>query len=324
MVISNNIPSIEEIANNTIVGFAITKEEVEKEDYNRIREFLNRVIQAQEKAKNKIILTFSGYENDEREIFWIDEINKYINQLFKEYPYLFYFLTNHQGYNKMILLCLNQTESVSNSITNETVTTMKVDNNLKQRIYDETINYAKNFKDDVEAKRIIDELYTNSANITNDDNNNKFKIMENIVREYWNGLVDEIEFKILTEKEAVDFIEVHKDIIDVCYNNKFTLIPVNGNLLNIFSFEDEIERNKCPICGEYRKILYKENIQKVLKNEILIPSYEDIINRNIKIPSQKLLEYLPIPIDYKKDKWICYNCKAINQFRYDKEIGLLF
>lgn len=77
----------------TIITTSISKTEVETKNFDNINIFFEIVKKFGDKVKNKVIITFSGYEKDLREIYEIPEVREYVRLLFERHPYLFYFLS---------------------------------------------------------------------------------------------------------------------------------------------------------------------------------------------------------------------------------------
>lgn len=57
-------------------------------------------------ALGSVYIAFDGYDDKPEEIFEIPEIRKFVRKAFKEYPDLFFFLTNLDELNNTILSCL--------------------------------------------------------------------------------------------------------------------------------------------------------------------------------------------------------------------------
>lgn len=77
---------------DVLIQFFILREEVKKMDITRAAEQLAQLRLAGKKAKNCLMLIFTGYDSDEREIHQIPETREYLRKLLQEFPELFYFL----------------------------------------------------------------------------------------------------------------------------------------------------------------------------------------------------------------------------------------
>jgi hypothetical protein len=107
--ISNILPPIEDgssklesywISNELMfvadyIAYFVDKSEVESLDVTHLREFFDRIIVTKElcyHCKNKVEIAFSGYDDDPRELFEIEEIRKYIALADPIIPELFFFI----------------------------------------------------------------------------------------------------------------------------------------------------------------------------------------------------------------------------------------
>lgn len=98
---------------------SISKSEVQRKDYTK----LNKVLRVFNKYANlscgKLYLTFEGYINNPLEIYEIDEIRTYVQELFEKEPNLFYFLSPMAENNFIIMRCFfenNRVKSVDGQI----------------------------------------------------------------------------------------------------------------------------------------------------------------------------------------------------------------
>ena len=65
--------------------------EVENKDFDRVDQLFDTLHHAGRGAKNKIALSFLGYDQEPREVYQIQEIREYVAALYEKYPELFYF-----------------------------------------------------------------------------------------------------------------------------------------------------------------------------------------------------------------------------------------
>lgn len=73
---------------------------------NRARQVLKTFEGTGKHGRNKLMISFMGYEYTSKEVYEIKEIRKYANKLFKEFPHIFYFLSDMDGSKIVFLLCL--------------------------------------------------------------------------------------------------------------------------------------------------------------------------------------------------------------------------
>ena len=110
----NKIESIEQVKENDILFYAVSKREILNNDFNRIRKSLEILKEAGKDAKGKLFLTFDGYDNDKREIYMIPEIRNFVKNVWDDYKFLFYFLTSFDNNRAIIFACLNDFKAIQN------------------------------------------------------------------------------------------------------------------------------------------------------------------------------------------------------------------
>ena len=91
--ISDQIKNIEDVEKVSLIFYSVSKREVDNKDFSRIRKSLEILKETGKKAKGKMVLSFSGYDDDIREVYMIPEIREFVRILWNEYKYIFYFLT---------------------------------------------------------------------------------------------------------------------------------------------------------------------------------------------------------------------------------------
>lgn len=92
--------------------FAVEKYEVEKMDYKRINKIIELFESCKIKGMGRLMITFSGYDDNPSEIYEIEDIKAYTKKLFKKHDNLFYFLSNYTRNNNSILACLLDAKKV--------------------------------------------------------------------------------------------------------------------------------------------------------------------------------------------------------------------
>ncbi len=78
-----------------VIIFVIDVEEVNKQDVSRAAGFRERLCRSKELAlhcQGRIAIGFSGYKDDPRELFEIDEVKRYVALLDEAFPELFFFV----------------------------------------------------------------------------------------------------------------------------------------------------------------------------------------------------------------------------------------
>lgn len=71
--------------------FVISKEEIDRFEFNNILSALHKIHLEPRRYFNKIIISIYGYEKDSRELYEIKEVRQYLDFLDKSFPYWFYY-----------------------------------------------------------------------------------------------------------------------------------------------------------------------------------------------------------------------------------------
>ncbi len=91
---------------------SVTKKEVLKKDIFALNQILKSLRKDLIKSYGKAMIIFDGYDNDQREIYEIQEIREYVKKLFDENNDLFYFITKIGSLNKVILACISDFQQI--------------------------------------------------------------------------------------------------------------------------------------------------------------------------------------------------------------------
>jgi len=97
---------VKDIENNDTVVVNISRHETNCKDLARFKKILRKFNETGANARGKMMLLFTGYENDHKEIYEIQAIRGWVAKAFNYCPYLFYFLTDAMQNNSCILACL--------------------------------------------------------------------------------------------------------------------------------------------------------------------------------------------------------------------------
>jgi len=76
---------------NSICHFEILRSEVNKNNYERLNRFFQKVYPYALTARQKVLFSFAGYDDDDRELSYIPEVVSYIKKLLRLYPYFWYY-----------------------------------------------------------------------------------------------------------------------------------------------------------------------------------------------------------------------------------------
>ena len=57
-------------------------------------------------SRQKIMITFMGYDDTPQEIYEIKAIRLFVEKLFRKYPYILYFINNFESNSGLLLACI--------------------------------------------------------------------------------------------------------------------------------------------------------------------------------------------------------------------------
>lgn len=101
-----------------IVSLLITKQEIEEFNFDFTLYSLEHIHKTPRKYFNKLYLTIDGYDNENREIYEIEEVRRYIQFLDKSFPYWFYYFISDipktHAPHKLLASCICEIDSVEN------------------------------------------------------------------------------------------------------------------------------------------------------------------------------------------------------------------
>ena len=73
--------------------FEITKSDVDNKNFNNVDIFIKKLKSFGTVARQKVLFSFAGYDNDKRELIYIPEVIRYTKELLKRYPFFWYYAT---------------------------------------------------------------------------------------------------------------------------------------------------------------------------------------------------------------------------------------
>jgi hypothetical protein len=106
------------INETSYIHFIVDRQEVLAKDVRRPRSFfdsLRRTKGLAAAAQGRVEITFFGYENDQRDLFEIDEVRMYIMLLDPALPELFFFVRTQEPHFTLSLFALCQTQILGKS-----------------------------------------------------------------------------------------------------------------------------------------------------------------------------------------------------------------
>lgn len=153
--ISDQIKNIEDVEKVSLIFYSVSKREVYNKDFSRIRKSLEILKETGKKAKGKMALSFSGYDDDIREVYMIPEIREFVRILWNEYKYIFYFLTFLENNRSIIFACINEFEAYQYLEHKVTKMRIKKNENITKQTMDAMIEYGLQIDDVEGAANII-------------------------------------------------------------------------------------------------------------------------------------------------------------------------
>lgn len=129
----------QQVNSGKLIHLIITKEEIDSNNFQRINILLKALEECKQKSKNKLFITFLGYDNNLKEFYEIKKIRSYVYKIFKKDPHIFYFLSSAAW--TTVLLCLFNVKRLHhNSLT--IGVRVKSSRSIIDQIIDGTISYG--------------------------------------------------------------------------------------------------------------------------------------------------------------------------------------
>jgi len=85
---------------------AISKDETLTRDFRRLDEFMKLLRECKISSRQKVIITFMGYDDTPQEIYEIKPIRLFVEKLFRKYSYILYFINNFESNAGLLLACI--------------------------------------------------------------------------------------------------------------------------------------------------------------------------------------------------------------------------
>jgi hypothetical protein len=86
----------------TILMYEIQRDDVENLRYVGIAEALRTL---DKRMRDKLVMTFGGYDHDVRELHEVDEVRTWVKGLFEKYPYILYYANQDFKTFQTLLQC---------------------------------------------------------------------------------------------------------------------------------------------------------------------------------------------------------------------------
>lgn len=149
--------------------------EVEAHNTKKVEKFIHTLSAVGKPAKLNAIFMFGGYDDDNRELYEIQEVRDFVAKVFKKVPHLFYFIDQKHHENQQLLLTclcdiavfyqgekLSPIEMEERGYTIETLPKSKIrismPNKMWNNIKAELRKYARSIDDKKGAEEIITQM----------------------------------------------------------------------------------------------------------------------------------------------------------------------
>lgn len=352
MEFTNDVRKItdSQLRGSSIIVHNILKSEVDKKIFTNTEYLFQRLESLKTEAKGKLLMLFSGYDDNPEEIYSIFEIRSYMKELFDKYPYMFYYLSQLDMTYKTLFFCLcdvsvvapvNQNTLKDVIFDNKNISKIEVvfsvPNEIHFKLIDGTLDYAEKIG---EKESVIEEITGNLFDnkkgiIDNIEHMNSLKglplsemleMYEMTARTLWNGLLENFSITTVPEFHAPQFVKQNIETIKTMFNTprmiNYLFIESN-QLTNLFFLAKK--EPICKECGEKHIIIYKRTLEEITNDTVsFLPSFETYVEKKILPSSQDFMSAPPIPIDTKTDKWICPKCLKMHNFTISKANKISF
>jgi hypothetical protein len=331
-----------------LIYFSISKSEVENMDFKRINDAVEVFKDCKDKARGRMMLTFGGYDYTPDEIYEIPEIRNYVAELLKLHPYLFYYISDIDNNNQVILACLCDIQTIRIGQRRQTIKEIFFNNEqrgkvgiqydlnaeLMRNIVEETFKYGKSVGDKEDnIRRMLDKLFDLTPKSTQYEENLFGSIQEafsETEKRLWVAFVKSLKFEMIPVTEMKRFTAANKNYIMTAINGGWLSVPVmldKDVSTNVFIVNDKAYGVICERCDSSLALMIKNELETdpgLLNDMVFVPAKEIYISNKISPFDEFYLNQIPIPINPDKDKWYCPTCNTLHDFKYDKDLGLMY
>lgn len=332
-----------------IVCIAVTKGEILSDKFVTIDTFIRELKKYGQRAKGKLMLTFSGYDDVPYEVFEIEEVRNYMARVFERYPFIFYFLTDLDMNNKTILACLCDVETLYVGETKQSLTDImysggtagpvhvsySINPKLSKRIADGVVSYCLSIGETrKEAAKFVERLFDftqKDRRIPDYKNIDICAAFEEMNRKLWLGFVKKYKLdRKVTEGDIKYFTAMNKEYIIGAIASgvlSFPIVTGPNRTSNVFIVNDLAYGPICEKCNSTFVLVIKdtfENDEEELKSLTFVPSYEIYIQNKLMPFDEQVLRHIHVPINHERDKWFCPICEKVHSFEYGQESGLSY
>ena len=96
-----------------LISFSISRVSVENKNYSQVNKLIKLLRSGGSSSRQKLGVSFDGYEYDIEEIFEIDNIRKYVKVLLFRHPSLLYYISNIDESLQNLLVCYFDFETIA-------------------------------------------------------------------------------------------------------------------------------------------------------------------------------------------------------------------
>lgn len=156
MNIYGEIKPLEEILNADLIVYSIGKEELIQKGYANFERILETLQKAGKDAREKLMITFDGYDNDDREIYLIPEVREFVKYFYDKCNYLFYFITHEAQNRGIIFACINDVKSYKENGKNEVTLEIVFNEEIITKTINAILRYGTSQNDLDETTKLLD------------------------------------------------------------------------------------------------------------------------------------------------------------------------
>lgn len=158
-IFDKEIKDVNLAKNTDLIFYFVSKREIINKDYKRLENSLATLSKAGKAAKNKLFLCFSGYDNDEREIYMINEIRDFVKHVYNNYKHMFYFISPINDLRRLVFACLNDFQNVKRDNEINVALQIIVNKEIQKETISGMMKYGLIIDDLKSTKEIILQLF---------------------------------------------------------------------------------------------------------------------------------------------------------------------
>ena len=153
--IMSEIENVEDIKKASLILYSVSKNEILNKDHSRILYTMEQLNQSGKDGREKLMLTFDGYDNDEREIYMIPEIRDFVKYIYEQYNHLFYFLTTLEENRALIWACINDIKAIKKENSKDVMLEITYNDKIKKQTIESMLKFGTIINDLDEIRRIL-------------------------------------------------------------------------------------------------------------------------------------------------------------------------